>query len=68
MAHFWGTGWRKTRKVITEANLDIRGTIAHKSMQILAYADNVVIVQRYKNAVKDAFNRQNGNAKNGVND
>jgi hypothetical protein len=44
-------------KAVREANLDIRGTILHKSVQILAYADDVVIVARYENAVKDAFNR-----------
>jgi hypothetical protein len=44
-------------KAVREANLDIRGTILHKSMQILAYADDVVIIARYENAVKDAFNR-----------
>ena len=40
-----------------EAILDIRGTILHKSVQILAQADDVVIIQRYENAVKDPFNR-----------
>jgi hypothetical protein len=44
-------------KAVREANLDIRGTILHKSVQILAYAVDVVIVARYENAVKDAFNR-----------
>jgi hypothetical protein len=44
-------------KAVREANLDIRGTILHKSVQILAYADDVVIVARYENAVKDAFIR-----------
>ena len=39
-----------------EANLDIRGTKLRKSLQILVYADDV-IVRRYENAVKDAFNR-----------
>ena len=33
-----------------QANLDIRGTKLHKSVQILAYADDV-IVKRYENAV-----------------
>jgi hypothetical protein len=37
--------------------LDVRGTVLHKSVQILAYADDDVIVARYENAVKDAFNR-----------
>jgi hypothetical protein len=35
-------------KAVREANLDIRGTILHKSVQILAYADNVVIVEDMK--------------------
>jgi hypothetical protein len=43
-------------KAVREANLDIKGVILHKSVQILAYADDV-IVARYENAVKDAFNR-----------
>jgi hypothetical protein len=47
------TALEKARR---EANLDIRGTILHKSMQILACADGV-IVARYENAVKVAFNR-----------
>ena len=44
-------------KVVPEAILDIRGTTLHKSVQILAQADDAVIIQRYENAVKDAFNR-----------
>jgi hypothetical protein len=44
-------------KAVGETNLDIRGTILHKSVQILAYADDDVIVARYENSVKDAFNR-----------
>jgi hypothetical protein len=44
-------------KVVTEARLDIRGTELHKSVQILAYVDDVVIARRYENTVKDAFNR-----------
>ena len=42
---------------MTEANLDIRGTKLHKPVQIVAYVNDVVIVRRYENAVKDAFNR-----------
>jgi len=37
--------------------MDIKGTILHKSVQILAHDDEDVIVQKYENAVKDAFNR-----------
>jgi ribosomal protein L22 len=43
--------------VVREANPDIRGTKLHKSLQILAYTDDAVIVRRYENAVKDVFNR-----------
>ena len=42
---------------MTEANLDIRGTKLHKPVQIVAYVNDVVIVRRYENAVKNAFNR-----------
>jgi hypothetical protein len=35
----------------------IKGTILHKSVQILAHDDDGVIVQKYGNAVKGAFNR-----------
>jgi hypothetical protein len=44
-------------KAVRQANLVIRRTILHKSVQILACTDDVVIVGRYENAVKDAFNR-----------
>jgi hypothetical protein len=44
-------------KAVREANLDIRGTILHKYVQILAYADDVMRVAIYENAVKVAFNR-----------
>ena len=40
-----------------QAIRDIRGTILHKCVQGLVYADDVVIVETYENAVKDAFNR-----------
>jgi hypothetical protein len=43
-------------KAVREANLDIRGTVLHKSVQILAYADDVVIIGRYEKAVKGALN------------
>jgi hypothetical protein len=54
-------------KTVREANLDIRGTILHKSVQILAYADDVVKVAKYENAVRDAFNRLEKASKNGFN-
>jgi hypothetical protein len=38
-----------------EAGLGIRGTILHKSVQILAYAGNIAITERYGRAVKEAF-------------
>jgi hypothetical protein len=44
-------------KVVREANLDFSGTILHKSVQILAHADDAVNVERCEYAVKDAFNR-----------
>jgi len=40
-------------KEVRETILDIIGTILHKSVQILAHASDVVIVETYENAVKD---------------
>jgi len=37
--------------------MDIKGTIVHKSVQILAHDEDGVTVQKYGNAVKGAFNR-----------
>ena len=51
-----------------EVILDIRGTILHKSVQILAHADDAVIIQSYENAVKDAFKRPKWKRKNGFSD
>jgi hypothetical protein len=42
-------------KAVRVAGLDIRGTILHKSVQILAYADDTVIIGRYERAMKEAF-------------
>jgi hypothetical protein len=50
---------------VQEIILDFTGNMLHKSVQILAHANDVVIVERYGNAVKDAFNRLKIEAKNG---
>jgi hypothetical protein len=42
-------------KAVIVAGLGIRGTILHKSFQILAYADDIVIFVRCERAVKEAF-------------
>jgi hypothetical protein len=46
--------------------MDIKGTILHKSVQILSHDDDGVTVQKYKNAVKVAFNGVEMEAKKGV--
>jgi len=42
---------------VRQAIMDRKGTILHKSVQILAHDDNGVTVQKYENAVKVAFNK-----------
>jgi hypothetical protein len=37
--------------------MDTKGTILHKSVQIMAHDDDAVTVQKYENAVKGACNR-----------
>jgi hypothetical protein len=44
-------------KVEQKAIPNIGGIILQKSVQILAHADDAVMVQGYENTVKDAFNR-----------
>jgi hypothetical protein len=44
--------------VIGETSLDIISTILHKSLQILAYAD-VVIIGRYERTVKEGYIKLN---------
>jgi hypothetical protein len=41
-------------KAVRVARLDIRGTILHKPVQILAYVDDIVINGRYERAIKEA--------------
>jgi hypothetical protein len=41
-------------EVIRETSLDMRGTILDKSLQILAYVDDVII-GRYRRTVKEAY-------------
>jgi hypothetical protein len=38
-------------KAVGVAGLDIRGTILHKSVQILACADDIVIIGRYERGI-----------------
>jgi protein-disulfide isomerase-like protein with CxxC motif len=42
-------------KVIRDANINTRGTIFFKSVQILAYADGTDIIDRTEMAMKEAF-------------
>jgi hypothetical protein len=42
-------------KAVRVDGLDIRGTILHKSVQILAYADDTVITGGQERAIKEAF-------------
>jgi sorting nexin-29 len=42
-------------KVIRESGIDTRGTVFHKSTQLLAYADDVDIIGRTERAVSEAF-------------
>jgi hypothetical protein len=49
-----------------KAILDFGVPILHKSVQIQAHADNAVIVQKYENEVKVAFNRLEMKAQKGV--
>jgi hypothetical protein len=53
-------------KVVRETVLDIGGTILHKSAQILAHTEHAVTVQKFENAVKDAFNDLKWKRKKGV--
>jgi hypothetical protein len=43
-------------KVVRDAALNIRGTIFYKSVQILAYADDIDIIGRTQSAMIEAFN------------
>ena len=43
-------------KVVRDATLNIRGTIFYKSVQILAYADDIDIIGRTQSQMIEAFN------------
>ena len=43
----------------------VKGTILHKSVQIMAHDDDGVTVQKYENAIKGAFNRLEMEAQKG---
>jgi len=43
-------------KVVRDATLNIRGTIFYKSVQILAYADDINKIGRTQSAMIEAFN------------
>jgi hypothetical protein len=42
-------------KGVRVAGLDIKGTTLHKSEQILAYEDDIVIIGKYERVVRGAF-------------
>ena len=42
-------------KIIRDAAVSIRGTIFHKSVQILAYADDIHVIGRTQSAIIEAF-------------
>jgi sorting nexin-29 len=42
-------------KIIRDADINTRGTIFYKSVQILAYADDIDIIARKETAMKEAF-------------
>jgi sorting nexin-29 len=42
-------------KVIRDAAINIRGTIFYKSIQILAYADDIDVIGRTESAMIEAF-------------
>jgi sorting nexin-29 len=50
-------------KVIRDANINTRGTIFFKSVQILAYADDIDIIARTETAMKEAFTKSEKAAK-----
>jgi sorting nexin-29 len=50
------TRYTNLEKVIRDAALNIRGNIFYKSVQILAYADDIDIIGRTQSAMIEAFN------------
>jgi hypothetical protein len=54
-------------KAVRPANVDIWGTILHKSVQILAYGDDYVMVEDMKMLLKIPFINLKQHNKNGIN-
>ena len=51
-------------KAVRDADIDTRGTIYYKSVQLLAYADDIDIIGRSPKAVKETFSKLEKAAKN----
>jgi hypothetical protein len=47
-------------KIVRDAALNMRGTIFYKSIQILAYADDIDIIGRTQSAMIEAFKSRKG--------
>lgn len=53
-------------KVVRDAELDIRGTIYTKTVQLMAYANNLVITARTVNASEETFMAEKSAKKMGL--
>jgi hypothetical protein len=49
-------------KVVRDSGIERRGTIYHKSVQVLAYADDLDIIGRSERAVREAFTKSDKEA------
>jgi hypothetical protein len=55
-------------KAVGVAGLDSTGTTLHKSVQVLAHVDDIVIIGRYEGAVKYTYVTLNSGQAEGAND